>query len=309
MAKEYTAVMFKTLWSFIKWQFRLRKSDQDTDRPYIPEYAQPDLAKINDPDPSKIQLTWVGHATFLIQIAGVNILTDPIWSQRASPVQWGGPKRFAHAGMRFDHLPKIDIVLISHTHYDHLDRNTVLKLGNSPHYVLPANLGEWFRRERITNTTELPWWKTTRIGELKITAVPAKHWSKRKMFGKENHGWGGYVIETPARTIYFVGDTGYHAEYFKEIGKRIPKIDLALIPIGAYYPRPIFGTMHIDPQDAVVIHKEVHAKRSIGMHWGVFKLTQEPLDEPPLELARQLNAAAIPQEQFSVMKIGETRVF
>jgi len=302
--------MFSTLWSFIKWQFRLRKSDNDNDnRPYVPEYAQPDLAKINDPDPAKIQLTWVGHATFLIQVAGMNILTDPIWSERASPVQWGGPKRFAHAGMRFDHLPKIDVVLISHTHYDHLDRNTILRLGNAPHYVLPENLGEWFRRERITNVTELPWWKTSRISELKITAVPAKHWSKRKMFGKEHDGWGGYAVETPAGVLYFVGDTGYHNEYFKEIGKRFPHIDLALIPIGAYYPRPIFGMMHIDPHDAVVIHKEVHAKRSIAMHWGVFKLTQEPLDEPPLELARQVKAANIPQEQFSAMKIGETAVF
>jgi N-acyl-phosphatidylethanolamine-hydrolysing phospholipase D len=309
MAKEYTAVMFKTLWSFIKWQFRLRQSEKNNDRPYAPEYAQPNLEKINNPDPAKIQLTWIGHSTFLIQFAGLNILTDPIWSERASPVQWAGPKRFARAGLRFDHLPKIDVVLISHTHYDHLDRNTILRLGNAPHYILPENLGEWFRKRGIDTVTELSWWNTTQIGALKITAVPAKHWSKRRVFGTEDHGWGGYVIETPAGTVYFVGDTGYHCEYFKEIGKRVPNIDLALVPIGAYYPRTIFGSFHIDPHEAVVIHTEVGAKRSIGMHWGTFKLTQEPLDEPPLELARQLSAIGVPQERFSVMKIGETAEF
>jgi N-acyl-phosphatidylethanolamine-hydrolysing phospholipase D len=301
--------MFKAMYTFLKWQLRLARSEWDTKRTYTPEYAFPDIEKIRHPDPSRIQLTWIGHATFLIQVAGATILTDPIWSGRASPVQWAGPKRFAHAGLRFDHLPKIDVVLISHTHYDHLDRNTVLQLGNAPQYVLPRNLGEWFRREGITNVTELHWWKTTRIGELKITAVPANHWSKRSIFGKEDHGWGGYIIETPAGTIYFVGDTGYHNEYFKEIGTRFPDIDIALIPIGAYYPRPVFGAYHIDPHDAVVIHTEVGAKRSIAMHWGVFKLTQEPLGEPPLELARQLKLAGIPPEEFSVMKIGGTSVF
>jgi N-acyl-phosphatidylethanolamine-hydrolysing phospholipase D len=296
------------LWSFLKWHFGLAQAEQTDTSTYVPEYAFPDLERIRHPDPSKIQLTWVGHSTFLIQVAGMNILTDPIWSERCSPVQWAGPKRFSRPGLRFDYLPKIDVVVISHTHYDHLDRNTILKLGNVPHYVVPERVGKWFNNEKITNVTELPWWKTSRLRELKITAVPAKHFSKRWAYGKEDSGWGGYVIETPAGTIYFAGDTGYQNEYFKEIGKRFPHIDLGLIPVGAYYPRPIFGGFHVDPHDAIVIHKEVGAKRSVGMHWGAFKLTQEPLGEPPLELARQLKLANVPPEEFSVMKIGGTAV-
>ena len=184
-----------------------------------------------------------------------------------------------------------------------------LRLGNAPHYILPTRLAEWFKNEKITNATELPWWQTSRSGEIKITAVPAKHWSKRKVFGKEDHGWGGYMLETPAGNIYFAGDTGYHNDYFKEIGKRFSKIDLGLIPIGAYHPRPVFGNFHVDPHDAVVIHKEVGAKKSIGIHWGAFRLTQEPLDEPPRELARQVKAAGLPERSFAAMKIGETQIF
>jgi L-ascorbate metabolism protein UlaG (beta-lactamase superfamily) len=295
------------LWAFIKWQFGFSGTERKNDPNYVPEYAQPDLEKIRNPDPSKTQLTWVGHSTFLIQVAGMNILTDPIWSQRASPVQWAGPKRQSRAGIRFEDLPKIDVVLISHTHYDHLDRNTILKLGNLPRYFVPERVGAWFANEGVTNVTELSWWKSGKAGALTISAVPAKHWSKRWAYGIEDMGWGGYVIESSAGTIYFAGDTGYHDEYFKEIGKKFPHIDVGLIPIGAYYPRPVFGRFHIDPEEAIKVHKEVGAKKSVGMHWGTFKLTQEPLGEPPLELARQREAADMSAEEFSAMKLGETR--
>ena len=297
------------IWSFIKWRFGLSQAERKSDAPYIPEYASPDLERIQHPDPNKIQLTWVGHSTFLIQVAGMNILTDPIWSERCSPVQWIGPKRQSRPGIRFEDLPKIDVVLISHTHYDHLDRNTILKLGNSPRYFVPERVGAWFKNEGITNVAELPWWKSGAIGPLTISAVPAKHWSKRWAYGLEDMGWGGYVVGSPVGTIYFAGDTGYHNEYFKEIGKRFPHIDLGLIPIGAYYAREIFGRFHIDPEEAIKVHQEVGAKKSIGMHWGTFMLTQEPLQEPPLELARQRERVGMTLEEFSAMKIGETRVF
>ena len=203
---------------------------------YVPQYASPDLERIKNPDPTKIQITWVGHSTFLIQTSGLNIITDPIWSKRASPISFLGPKRHARPGMAFADLPKIDIVLISHTHYDHLDRPTIARLGNSPHYIVPPNVAKWFAQMGITNVTELPWWSDTKIADIEITAVPARHWSRRNFFGTSDAGWGGYVIESKAGTIYFAGDTGYHGEYFKEIGRRFSHIDLALIPIGAYYP-------------------------------------------------------------------------
>lgn len=291
----------------IKWYFA-RMRDEHVSKPYFPQYQQPDLERIKNPDQSKIQITWVGHSTFLIQVAGLNILTDPIWSNRASPVSWGGPARHAQPGIALAHIPVVDVVLISHTHYDHLDRPTIKKLGSKPRYILPINLMPWFAQLGIKNVIELPWWSNTEVNNVRITAVPAKHWSKRKLWGKENAGWGGYIIETPQGTIYFAGDTGYDPEYFKEIGKRFPGITLALIPIGAYYPQEIFGRYHIDPREAVIVHKEVGAKKSIGMHWGTFKLTQEPLDEPPILLATEAAAAGLQASEFSAMKIGETRV-
>lgn len=296
------------IWRFIKWRFGLSR-EQKKVPPYVPEYAEPDIARINAPDPNKIQLTWVGHSTFLVQVAGMNILTDPIWSERASFVSWAGPKRHARPGIRFQDLPKIDAVLLSHTHYDHHDRPTILRFKTQPRYFVPDKVKKWFEHEGIANVSELAWWKSEKFGPLTITAVPAKHWSKRWAYGVEDSGWGGFVVESPAGTIYFAGDTGWHDSYFKEIGKHFPKIDLALIPIGAYYPREVFGRFHVDPAEAIKIHQETGAKRSIGMHWGVFTLTQEPLDEPPKELARQREAAGMPSEVFDAMKLGETRVF
>ncbi len=302
------------IWDFIKWRMRQREMEK-TQPKYVPEYAQPDLERIKNPDPDKIQLTWVGHSTFLLQVAGVNMLTDPIWSKRASPIHIAGPKRQARPGIRFEDLPKIDAVLLSHTHYDHMDRNTILKLGNAPRYFVPERVKPWFDYEGISNVSEIAWWKSEKFGlpahagELEIFAVPAKHWSKRWAFGIEDTGWGGFVVKAPTGAIYFAGDTGYHEEYFKEIGKRFPQIDLALIPIGAYYPQQIFGRYHVDPREAVVIHKEVGSKKSIGMHWGVFKLTQEPLQEPPQLLAKELAAAQLPKDDFGAMTLGETRIF
>lgn len=265
------------LGTFLKWRFGSSYTAQEAP-PYVPEYGTPDIARIRNPDPRKIQLTWVGHATFLIQIAGTNILTDPIWSERASPVSWLGPRRHARPGIRFEDLPRIDLVLISHTHYDHLDRPTILRLGNAPRYIVPKLVGAWFKGERITNVVELPWWSETIESAVTIHAVPAKHWSKRWLFRNEQDiGWGGYIIETSIGVIYFAGDTGYDPAYFKEIGKRFAAIEIGLIPIGAYHPREIFGNYHIDPGEALVVHKETGAKQSVGMHWGAFRLTQEPL--------------------------------
>lgn len=294
----------------IKWRMGYTETDEAPRRhvPYIPAYMDPAHDQIHNPDPSRIQITWVGHATFLIQVAGHTILTDPIWSERASPVSWLGPKRQARPGIAWGDLPKIDTVLISHTHYDHLDRPTIQKLGAIPQYVVPRGVGKWFASQKISSTTELSWWQNTRVGSLSITAVPANHWSKRNLFGTSGAGWGGYVVETPVGSIYFAGDTGAHNEYFKEIGKRFPSIDLSLIPIGAYYPQWIFGRYHVDPRDAVVIHKEVGSKKSIGMHWGTFKLTEEPMHEPSHLLAAEAALQELAHDAFVTFTIGETRI-
>jgi len=252
--------------------------------PYVPTYAEPDLEAIRHPDPEQIQLTWVGHSTFLIQMNGMNILTDPIWGERASPVSFLGPKRVARPGMRFEDLPKIDLVLISHTHYDHLDRPTVLRLRNMAHYIVSSGITKWFAREGITNVSEHAWWEKETVNGITITAVPAQHWSKR-------------------------GLIGYNEKYFKEIGERFKDITVSLLPIGAYDPRWFMQRFHLNPPEAIRVHQEVGSKHSIGMHWGTIKMTTEPLAEPPLYLVRETRAAGLPDDAFTIMKIGETRYF
>lgn len=301
--------MFSFFVRLIKWRMGYTDSPEPprSPVPYTPVYTEPDFTVITNPDLEKIHITWVGHATFLIQVAGISILTDPIWSERASPLPWAlGPRRQSRPGMRFEDLPPIDLVLVSHTHYDHLDRPTIKRLGDAPHYVIPTNMSKWFHDLGIEKTTELTWWQEKKFGDITITSVPANHWSKRNLIGTGGAGWGGFVISAPTGSVYFAGDTGAHSEYFKEIAKRFAPIDVSLIPIGAYYPQWIFGRYHVDPHDAVVIHKEVGSKHSIGMHWGTFKLTEEPLGEPPLLLAQEVTAAGLPPDSFVTISIGET---
>ena len=298
-------------WNVLKWQLGWEKNaDSHLDLPpYTPVYVEPNAAVIADPNPHTIQITWIGHSTYLIQVDGLAILTDPIWSERASPVSWAGPKRVAHPGIRFEDLPPIDAVVISHTHYDHLDLPTVLKLGNAPRYFVQERTNWWFTKRGITNVSELSWWKSATIGSITITAVPAKHFSKRNLWRTNDAGYGGFVIESHAGAIYFAGDTGYDPAHFVNIGQKFPGIRLGLIPIGAYSPRWFMERVHIDPQHAVTVHREIGITQSIGMHWGTFKLTDEPMNEPPVLLAREVTAAGLKPADFVTLKIGETRVF
>jgi N-acyl-phosphatidylethanolamine-hydrolysing phospholipase D len=296
----------------LKLLFHRRSADDDigiVSPPFVPAYAEPDLESIRNPNSERIQLTWIGHSTFLIQVNGMNILTDPIWGERASPISFLGPKRVARPGLRFEDLPKIDVVLISHTHYDHLDRPTVLRLRNMSHYIVSSGIAKWFAREGITNVSEHAWWEKETHGDITISSVPAQHWSKRGLIGTDGAGAGGFVIESPRGNIYFAGDTGYNEKYFKEIGERFKAISVSLLPIGAYDPRWFMQRFHLNPPEAIRVHQDVGSKHSIGMHWGTIKLTIEPLAEPPLYLAREIRATGLSDDAFTVMKIGETRFF
>ncbi len=275
---------------------------------YVPDMVQPDLGRIWHPDPAKIQVTWIGHATFLIQVAGMNILTDPMFSERASPLSFIGPRRIVPPGVQLDALPPIDAVIISHNHYDHLDAPTVKKLGNRPRYFVPLGLARWFGKEGITNVVERDWWQETDMGPLKITAVPAQHFSGRDLCDHDTTLWAGWVIQTKTGTIYFAGCSGYAPE-FKEIGERFHPIRVSLLPIGGYRPRWFMRVMHMDPAEAVRAHQDLRSEVSIAMHWGTFKLTDEPLAEPPIYLRKALREAGVPRNQFIVMRFGETRVF
>ncbi len=256
---------------------------------------------------SPFALTWVGHSSFLITINGINILTDPIWSDRCSPVQFIGPKRYVDPGIPFDDLPKIDIVLISHDHYDHLDVRTIKRLGNKPKYFIPLNLSTFFSKIGITNLSEHDWWSGDTFMNLRIISTPAQHFSGRTWTGRHKTLWCGWVIETPDFKMYFAGDSGYFSG-FREIGRRFGSFDLALIPIGAYLPRWFMRPVHLSPGEAVQAYLDVNARYFIATHWGTFDLADEPLDDPAVKLKEEVLKRGLNLELFWTLQHGESRV-
>ncbi len=275
--------------------------------PYKPDIFKPDLDRIHHPDPGRIQVTWIGQSSFLIQFDGLNILTDPLFSTFASPVHFAGPKRVVPPGLRFADLPPIDAVVISHSHYDHLDRPTIRRLGNKPRYFVPLGTRAWFGRLGIDRISELGWFDSSYIGTTVFRFVPALHWAGRSAFTRNRDLWGGWVIETSRGKVYFAGDTGY-CRIFSDIGAIEGRIRLALLPIGTYRPAWYFKPMHMDPAEAVRAFQDLGAAEAIGMHWGTIKTSREPLAEPPLFLRKALAEAGLPPEIFRVMGFGQTLV-
>ena len=256
-------------------------------------------------------VTWIGHATMLVRLGGSNILFDPVFSERASPVSFAGPRRIVPLPIDIAELPPIDIVLISHNHYDHLDAESVKRIAampqGSPLFLVPMGLKAWFAELGIARVEELDWWQQTRHGDLKVTFVPAQHWSKRTLTDANQTLWGGWVVEGDGLSIIHTGDTGFSQD-FRDIGERLGPFDMAFIPIGSYAPRWFMKPMHADVPEAVQIRADLRAARAIGMHWGTFEsLADEPLDEPPRVLARQREQQGLSADQFDVLKIGETR--
>jgi len=305
--------------SFWRWQ-RERWRDG---LPRIPEggyrfeRVHPDLAWLrhNREQPA---LTWIGHASFLLQLGGLNILTDPHLTARASPLAFAGPARIVPPAIALRELPHIDAVVISHNHYDHLDLRTVKHLarqaGGSPRFFVPLGLKSWFAGRGMHDAVELDWWDRASHRGLDFHLVPVQHWSARGARDRDTTLWGGWMIELPSRTsndgtafrFFFAGDTGYSRD-FADIAARFAPIDLAALPIGAYDPRWFMQVMHVNPEEAVQIHLDLHARRSVAMHWGTFILTDEPMDEPPHRLALARQAAGLRGEDFFVMRHGETR--
>jgi len=254
-------------------------------------------------------LTWIGHSTFLVQIGGLNVLTDPHFTSRASPLNWVGPGRVAAPGLHLRDLPAPDVILISHNHYDHLDDQSVRWLARhhpKAVFVVPLGLRRWLQRRHVANAVELDWWHEHSGHGFRVTAVPAQHFSGRTATDGNRTLWCGFILEAANRKIYFAGDTGYSKD-FADIGNKMGPVDLALLPIGAYEPRWFMRAMHVNPEEAVRIHRDVGSRQSVAMHWGTFRLTEEPLDEPPKALAKALAEADIPPERFWVLQHGETR--
>lgn len=249
---------------------------------------------------------WLGHATALIKINNKTILTDPIFSDRASPVSFAGPKRHVPCACSIDELPHIDIIVISHNHYDHLDYASIRQLVKRFPLVsvlVPLGLKTKLQRWGAKQVFELDWWQTINIDGVILSAVPAKHWSRRSINDTNRTLWCGWMIEHHHRCIYFVGDTGYSAE-FSQIKQNFPHIDIALIPIGSYAPRWFMSNQHIDPQQALQLFHDVGCKRAMAIHWGAFELADDPLDEPPRLLQQLFEQYRVKETDFLIIKTG-----
>lgn len=269
-------------------------------------------------------VTWVGHATVMAQLGGLTLLTDPIFSERASPVSFLGPKRQQPPGILARDLPHVDLVLASHNHYDHLDEASVDALnrqsGGPPLFVVPLGLKSWLAGRGVRHAVELDWWQSHLLqapaGDVEVMLVPAQHWSARGLTDRMTTLWGGFAVFAPDCHLFYAGDTAYSRDFTDMRARFAPRqrpeqgggFDIALLPIGAYEPRWFMATQHVNAQEAVKIHRDLGAKQSLGVHWGTFELTDEALDEPPKALAAQRRAQGLSEDEFFVMAIGETRV-
>ena len=256
----------------------------------------------------KEDVMWVGHASILINHKNVTVLTDPQFSDRASPFLSMGPRRVTPSPVKIDDLPDINIIVISHNHYDHLDEASIRKLARVQQrikFLVPLGLKTVLEEWGVRNVTELDWWEPLKIDGVKIQPTPVKHWSKRTFFDRNKTLWAGWMVQWSDFAFYFAGDSGYSSD-FKKTVKKLGKPDLAAIPIGAYEPRKFMKSAHINPEEAVTVFTDLGAKYAIGIHWGTFKLTLEPMSEPPIRLTKALNAAGVDSKAFRTLKHGET---
>ncbi len=306
------AWMPRTFGEFFRW--RRERALLDIPAPTLDLAAiVPDLGFIRGRT-NHFSVTWIGHATALVQIGRTNVLTDPHFSERASPVQWAGPKRWQPPAVRLEELPRIDVVLISHNHYDHLDENSVRALnaqkGGPPLFVVPLGLERWLASVGVTHVRALDWWDAARVKDVTVHLTPVQHWSRRTFADTNTTLWGGFVVEGESRgklrRVFFAGDTGYSKRHFNDIGSRFGGVDLALIPIGAYEPRWFMSAQHVNPEEAEQIHRDLHAKLSIDIHWGTFQLTDEPLDQPVADLAAARSRHGLSEREFITLRHGET---
>jgi len=257
------------------------------------------------------RVTWIGHATALVQYRDINFLTDPHLTRYPFAYESFVDPRYTEPALTFEQMPPIDFVVISHNHYDSLDHRTVDLFGNSVTWFVPLGLKAWFLDRGIADerVVELDWWQSYRFDDrVDITFAPAQHWSRRSAWDTNESLWGSWAIDIDGFNSWFAGDTGYNERYFKEIGERLGPFRLALIPIGAYAPRYFMASSHIDPAQAVDIHLEVGAEQSLPIHWGTFQLTIEPILEPAQLLVDEMEQRDLPLEQFRPVKIGETLI-
>lgn len=254
-------------------------------------------------------LTWLGHAAFLIRLGGQTVLVDPFLSDYASPINGIGPRRYAGPAITVDKLPRVDVLVISHNHYDHLDLPALRQLPGKEkvQVIVPAGLGGLLREIGFSKVTEMKWGDSLKIDGLKVISVPAVHFSSRGLFDQDKSLWSGYVFESSLKRVYFAGDTAYHDTLFKQLRKTMGPIDVALVPIGAYEPHNMMAHVHVNPEEAVALGRDMGAATLVGMHWGALVVSTEPPFEPPRRFRAEGLAKGYADKALWTMAIGETR--
>ena len=291
------------LFDVLKWQ-------RERVQPVWPEWID---APPGEKPPARVtgnqmRVTFINHATVLVQAGGLNVLTDPIYAERASPLPFAGPKRVRAPGIRFEDLPPIDVVLISHSHYDHLDLETLDRLDKTNSTLFVTGLGNdlLLKKHQIGHARALDWWQSIDLPgqHARITSVQSQHWCNRSLNDSDVALWSAFVVETLAGKFYFAGDTGY-GPHFAEVGRRFPGLRLAVLPIGAYKPAWFMAPMHQSPTEAVRAQRDLGAGTAVAMHFGTFPLADDAIDEAPRALQEALKAT--PEQRFWVLGFGEGR--
>ncbi|HEX3575983.1 MAG TPA: MBL fold metallo-hydrolase [Rhodopila sp.] len=288
----------------LRWQLRRQRAVWPAGLSSPPYPPPPETV----PD-AAVAITFINHASFLIRLPGVTILTDPIFSERCSPVTWAGPKRARPPGIALSDLPRPDIVLLSHNHYDHMDLPSLryIQRHHAPRFVTTLGNAPALRRLGII-AAELDWWQDVDIAPLRITATPARHFSARTPFDRNRTLWAGFMLQTDAARILFAGDSAM-GPHWHDIRTRLGAPHVALLPVGAYEPRWFMAAAHMNPAEAVQAHQDLAAHRSVGMHFGTFQLTDEAIDAPIHALAEARDAAGLPPDHFTTQGFGETRIY
>lgn len=297
-----------SFWTVLKWKLTSKPKPwpKRLDAPFVDK--PPSVVEGDD-----IRVSFVGHSTVLIQTQGLNILTDPTWAKMASPFTWMGPHRVTDPGIPFEHLPKIDLAIISHNHYDHLNLETIQKLSqrDGTKFLVPLGNDTIIKNfDNNVNVQAMDWGNAVKLGQITIHLEPSQHWSARSLFDHDRALWGAYIIETPTKKIYFAGDTGYgNGVNFVQAHKKYGYFDLAFLPIGAYEPSWFMKYAHMSPEDAVKAHLDLGSPKTIPIHFGTFHLTDEGYDDPRIDLSKAMKKYNISEERFNVLQIGEHRTY